>query len=369
MINKKFLFLFSVLFILLTVNVFAQNVVEDVLKSIAGENFDITNIYNKYGMFIDLVIYLVVFVGIAHAALMKRFKAAGGKAIVIGVGLALSIGLAVWGNQPAGCRDGGVCNLTLAQFGPFAGAVFTLLIFIAMWEIIKTFMSASTMPEKGKAALIAFVIVWYATRLVAPAVTNWVLGIPYFGGIISAVVGIGLILGIYWIFRKFFPGLGGLTSGAPSVGGAIGEAEKKKKEIAEEEATEVEEIKKERDIQKRLKDLEKRFDKIIKGKNTENAWKKVEKDIKKIYEDMKELEGLERMEYALEKLRLNQTSLAVLQDESNLLNAFNKVIGAIFNEVNKGGPLALRNAEYYANSARKIIKQIIKLNKQQKRKL
>ena len=58
------LLLISIFIISSTIVLAEENVIENVLSAIAGDKFDITSIYNKYGMFIDLVIYLLIFLGI-----------------------------------------------------------------------------------------------------------------------------------------------------------------------------------------------------------------------------------------------------------------------------------------------------------------
>jgi len=203
--NKKILFLMISIFIILAANAFAQGVVQDILSSIAGEKFDITEIYNKYGMFIDMVIYLVLFMGVSMMALGKKFK--DNKSVVIAVGLVLAIGLAVWGNQ--GCTntttgtttviDRASCNFSIVSFGPLAGAIFALLIFVAVYELIKTLIGSEgmgAMKKKGWPAIIAIVVVWYMLQAVAPKVLAWIIAIPIFGPILKAIIGILLILAI-----------------------------------------------------------------------------------------------------------------------------------------------------------------------------
>src|SRR3989338_243363 len=76
-----------------------QDVISEVLDPIAGRGFDLAEIYGKYGMFIDFVIYLVLFIGIAQATLMKHFEGTGGKTVVVVVGIMLAVGLTVWAHQ------------------------------------------------------------------------------------------------------------------------------------------------------------------------------------------------------------------------------------------------------------------------------
>ena len=59
------------------------------------ENLDIEKTYDQYSVFIDLIIYLLIFVGLSQAVLSKKFQGRGGKAVVISVGLILTISMII----------------------------------------------------------------------------------------------------------------------------------------------------------------------------------------------------------------------------------------------------------------------------------
>jgi len=359
---NRFFFILFLFLILLVSNVFAQNVVEDVLSAIAGDDFDITRIYDKYGAFIDIVVYLIVFVGVANATLMKRFKGAGGKAITIGVGIVLAVSLAYWGRSTDP-------PFTIASFGPFAGFVLALLIFVAIYEIMKGFLRTSTLGGKGKAAIIAFVIVWYGMQTVAPGVTKWVGEIPTIGPVLKAIVSIGLILTIYYIIAHFSKtGLFGKTSPMiKKTEAEIGVVEGKEKK---EKRFDLGELIEEKKILSQLKNLNHAFKKI-KSRNNREEWIKIKEDINTINKDLKKLSIMTKEEYLLKRNDLNKKQHGLLTKEGASLqliyDEWNKLIKGLYSNLDSKMPLSPQISVLIKNveDMEKLIRRVIRIEKRE----
>ena len=85
---KKILIFVSLLLVLPFVS---ASVVGDALNVFSS--LDFSSIYIEYQDFIDFFIYLLIFVGLARVVFEQKFQGSGGKAIIIGVGVALSFAM------------------------------------------------------------------------------------------------------------------------------------------------------------------------------------------------------------------------------------------------------------------------------------
>ncbi|MBS3144470.1 hypothetical protein J4208_02695 [Candidatus Woesearchaeota archaeon] len=60
-----------------------------------GGQLSITNFYEEFHVYIDSIIFLIIFLSIGKAVFLKHFNT-GGKSLYVAVGLALTLGLMIW---------------------------------------------------------------------------------------------------------------------------------------------------------------------------------------------------------------------------------------------------------------------------------
>ena len=87
--KKEFVSLILLFLFLLILNISSVNAENSILNTFFRpfEDIDIAGLYDSYSVIIDLIIYLMVFIGLSQAILSKKFQGRGGKAVVIAVGL------------------------------------------------------------------------------------------------------------------------------------------------------------------------------------------------------------------------------------------------------------------------------------------
>jgi hypothetical protein len=225
--NKKRILLLGIIsLVLISSIVYAQarqNVFENVFGAIAGERFNLGELYSKYGNFIDFIIYLVVFIGLAQISLsrIEVFQSRAGKAVIVAIGTALAVAMGVWTSAT---------GWNLGKLGGVSSGVFLLVVFLALYYILKHLFGEEIFTGKGLAACIAFLVVWYSALAIAPDIIKWIVNIPVIGGLLEAAVGLILlyviIVGVLWASKKF-KGVGAVT-GVPV--GAPGTEDIKKEE-------------------------------------------------------------------------------------------------------------------------------------------
>jgi hypothetical protein len=114
------------------------------------EYLNIETVYDRYSALIDLLIFTLIFVGIAQATLAHRYPGPGGRAVAIGVGLALAISLLLAENA---------WNFNLKTFGPFAAFIIVLVLGVMVFGFLRH-AGASPVLAAGIAYLIVFVSAW-----------------------------------------------------------------------------------------------------------------------------------------------------------------------------------------------------------------
>lgn len=143
---------------------------------------DMSQVYNTYGALIDFFIYVLIFVGLAQVTLGRRFPGTGGRAISIGAGLFLALGLVV--AQEA-------LGFSLRSFGPFAAALVMALLGLMVYRFLHYAGMGIT-----RAAALAYVTVFLMMLAVAPGLFDW-LGSesPLLGSLLVAGLIIAIIIG------------------------------------------------------------------------------------------------------------------------------------------------------------------------------
>jgi len=168
----------------------AAGLLEDVFAPF--RDLDIASFYSNYSSVIDAIIFCLIFVGLAQVTLGKRFgNSGGGKAIVIGVGLALTFALVVMERT---------MDFSLAQFGPYAAAIFVILAASVLFYLLKT------LGVGGIASFSSsYVIVYFLLRAVVPSFFHYVQAnapglhaLIALGALISLVTTIWKVAGSAW---------------------------------------------------------------------------------------------------------------------------------------------------------------------------
>lgn len=135
-----------------------MNPLDTLLQPLHG--LDIAATYQRHGAYIDFVIYLVVFTGLSHFVYTKRFPGRAGKAISIGISLALSTAMTVF-SQQTGFR--------LGNLGGIAGMLLLAMFALMVFTFIKQLGGHTT-----NSGLVAFIAAYMITRAAFPEVYQWI---------------------------------------------------------------------------------------------------------------------------------------------------------------------------------------------------
>ena len=249
--GKTLLFLIIGLFILtaVAISVSAAETPSAVESILAPFGSRLEEVYYKFSAFIDAAIYLIIFLGLTQVTLGHRFESRkGGRAITIGVGLVMAIGLAIWETK---------AGFNIASFGPVAAVILLALMGYTIWAGIRA-MEIEGVDNITVAAM-AYILVYYSMSAAVPSVIGWLnKNVPVVGGLlalIAAAFTIYLLIKIItWMISLFGGGSGGTTppeggttppggGGTPPGGGVGPEPGKPKKPEEPEEPKNVHELK------------------------------------------------------------------------------------------------------------------------------
>jgi len=159
-------------------------------------DLDVASFYASYSSVIDAIIYCIIFVGLAQVTLGRRFgKTRGSKAIVIGVGLALTFALVVMEQA---------MDFSLAQFGPYAAAIFVILAASVLFYLLKTL----GVDNIGSFTT-SYVVVYFLLRAVVPSFFYYLqANAPGLHGLIALGALIALFAALWKLVAGFWPGGG-----------------------------------------------------------------------------------------------------------------------------------------------------------------
>ena len=107
---------------------------------------------------VDALVFVLIFVGLARAAFEKRFAGQGGKALIVGIGLSLAIGM-VWAEVEYG--------FSIKSFGPMAAGLVLLLLLSMLFQVGR----AMGISRLGSVALTGFLGLPLAAQLVPDLVS------------------------------------------------------------------------------------------------------------------------------------------------------------------------------------------------------
>ena len=156
---------------------------EDLFSPLEG--LDIPSLYSRYSGVVDATIFLIIFVGLAQLTLGKRLgPSRGAKAVAAGVGIALALALVVM--QRA-------MDFSIAQFGPYAAAVFVFLAASVLFYLLKT------LGVGGLASFsTSYLVVYFLLRAVVPSFFSYLqASAPALHGLIALGALICLIAALW----------------------------------------------------------------------------------------------------------------------------------------------------------------------------
>lgn len=168
------------------------NLLEDAFAPLRDLN--LPSFYANYSSVLDAIIFVIIFVGLAQVTLGKRFgNTSGGKAVVVGVGLALALSLVIMEQT---------MDFSIAQFGPYAAAVFVLLAASVLFYLLKTL----GVDSIGSFCT-SYVIVYFMLRAVVPSFFYWVRAhAPGLHGLVALGALICLFAAVWKLVGGFWPG-------------------------------------------------------------------------------------------------------------------------------------------------------------------
>lgn len=157
------------------------------------EYLDFSGIYERFSGVIDFVIVALIFVGLAQATLGRRFPGRAGRAVSIGTGLMLALGL-VAVEQGLG--------ISLKSFGPVAAMLLILLLGIMIYRMLHY--AGLSRPTSAAAAYIAI----FLTMLgIAPEFFRWVSDeVPWLATAFIILAILALIALAFSFAPTHFPG-------------------------------------------------------------------------------------------------------------------------------------------------------------------
>jgi hypothetical protein len=144
------------------------------------EYLHIESIYDRYAALIDLLIFTLIFVGLAQATLAQRYPGPGGRAVAIGVGLALAVSLLLAENA---------WDFNLKTLGPFAALLIVLTLGVMVFGLAR-----HAGAPAGAAVSMAYLLVFVTGWAVAQPFFEWLSGeMPILA--LAAVLGLLAALG------------------------------------------------------------------------------------------------------------------------------------------------------------------------------
>lgn len=183
------LFNLLLIFLLILPVAFAANVISDILDPLIG-GLGLPGLYNKYTSFIDFTLYLILFLGIARAALEKQFKGRAGKAIIVALGIAFAFALAVWESEQ---------NWNLSKLGPLVATLFILILVYSLYLLLKDSLKNITLS-----VAIVFLGVYFCLRTVFQPLWEWYeQNAPIIISLLQLGLILALIYGIYTVSKLF----------------------------------------------------------------------------------------------------------------------------------------------------------------------
>jgi len=172
----------------------AENFLDYIFRPLGGIN--VASFYDTYWYAIDFILYLIVFLGAVRVSLEKRFTGRGGHALIIVLGIMLTIAM-TWFAQTIGFR---IANLWPVAAGLFIGLI-AFLIFRLMSE---------QGAQLGKGVATAYVVTFLAVQAIMPQLCGpdgWIAQkMPIAWGIANILFLVAIVYMITELARFFSQG-------------------------------------------------------------------------------------------------------------------------------------------------------------------
>ena len=289
------------------------------------KSINIAATYKEYYIFIDFIIYLVIFTGLAQFVFSKRFPGRGGKAISIGMALTLSVGMSIF-SATTGFR--------LANFGPLAAGIAVLLVGLLAYGFIKH-LGGNTINS----GLISFIVTYFLIRSVTPELYEWASNNQFASWIDAALLLSIPILIIVLISRlkSRLPGSTGWKLPKTAINPALkDETGKEVNELEQRKKLEKKSIKAEKRAQIAEKTIERDLKAIISLLNTEDLTDANKTAINQALNDIRRQDN--RLAILLNQIKLISQKLAKWQ-----INGFKKLT-ATYQKLNPADQKRLKQA-------------------------
>lgn len=144
--NKRLLFgLFAALFLILSIQgVYAIDILDSVLQPFRGT--DIGKIYETYSLFIDAVLYLLLFLGLAQMVYVKAYGKKEGKLVAVAIGLALTFAMALMESRT---------GFRLGNLMPIGAIILIFVLFVLLYNLFQGIFN-----DAGASFSLAFLIMY-----------------------------------------------------------------------------------------------------------------------------------------------------------------------------------------------------------------
>jgi len=251
------------------------------------KDIDIASTYQSHHLAFDFAIYLTLFLGLSQFVFSKKFPGKGGKAISIGIALALSTGMILFS---------AATGFSLARFGPVAAGILMVLLGLLFFSLIKQLGGNSV-----NAGLASFILTYFLMRAVSPELYQWMQGNPYASWIDAVLllsIPVLLVLLVMRVKPNFkLPSLDRIKNPAA-------EADKKQSEndLKDQEKAEAEALIEERKAAKSEKVIAKDLDALINLLTQKELTPETVQQIKGILQELQQQES--QLERTLSQIRI-----------------------------------------------------------------
>lgn len=169
-------------------SVAAQDPIAAAFQYLRG--FSPANVYAGYSGIFDFFVYLLIFLGISRTAFEEQFKGRGGKALITGIGIALSLSLAVAEQR---------FSFNLGSLSPIAGGIILLILGFLLFQLFSKL-------GIGLSGPLSFVLIYFFASSITPELFTWIAEkLPILNLILAVAVIISIVSIIHGLWSRYFP--------------------------------------------------------------------------------------------------------------------------------------------------------------------
>jgi hypothetical protein len=200
--NKKLLIgMFALFFVFLSIqSVYAIDILNSVLQPFRGT--DVGQLYNTYSLFIDAVLYLLLFLGLAQLIYVKIYGKKEGK--LVAIALALTFAMALLESRT---------GFRLSQLMPIGAIILMFVLFILLYNLFEGMFN-----DKGASFSLAFLIMYGFMMSTFSPLYNW---LETNAPLLAALVQIAMVVSFVVLIIKLI----GMFKGSGSSDGGGGGSE------------------------------------------------------------------------------------------------------------------------------------------------